>query len=224
MRKVKQYKYMILLVLITLGGVFYYLNFINEDGIIAETIGESAMEEENVEEPITEEGCSFTSNVGWTECMFVLLDKKAAEREWKMLKLESLTRDDVNNNEMLGNIEDHVKVIKKWREGFEEYRDNWCETEKIYYAGSGTSGQITGCRLYFEKLAIEQLDYLHDKLVESAYSKPIENFEPTKEQLVEIMNSNKTFRGCVWAGEDNFDEENKCEDREYKVSDFDILE
>jgi len=55
-------------------------------------------------------------------------------------------------------------------------------------------------------------------------SKTIENFEPTKEQLVEIMNSNKTFRGCVWAGKDNFDEENKCEDREYKVSDFDILE
>lgn len=204
MNKLKQYKYIIWLILLILGGVFYGLNFNNGDEIIIE----------NIEEPITEEECPFTSNVGWTECTFILLDKKAAEREWKMLKLESLTKDDVNNYEMMGNIEDHIKTIKKWREGFEEYRNNWCETNGIFYSGSGTPGQIASCKLSFEFLAIEQLVHLHNKLVKLTYSKAIENFNPTKKQLVEIMNNNKTVRGCVWAGKD------KCEDSEYKVSDL----
>lgn len=173
---------------------------------------------ENIEETITkkelDEACPYTSNVGWTECIFVLLDKKASEREWKMLKLENLTRDEVNTYRMMGDIENHVMAIKEWREGFEDYRDKWCETNGIFYAGSGTPGTISYCKLHLEILAIEQLDSLHTKLVELTLSNAIKDFEPTKEHLVKIMNNNKTFRGCVWAGE------NKCEDMEYIMSDF----
>lgn len=174
----------------------------------------SQQKEKTSYELMTESCANQTANVWRTECSLVLLDKIAAEREWKMRKLESLKEEDVNKYEMMGELKEHIKRIRDWRMIFDGARDKWCDTEYNYYAGSGTPGAVAECKLNLEIRALEQLDYLHGKLVELTSSLPVKDFNPSDEQLLSIMNKNKTQRGCVWAGED------ECEDQAYTLKDL----
>lgn len=150
--------------------------------------------------------CPFDEmpNVQRTGCEIFLLDKISAEREWKMIKLENLTEKDVNISEIMGDLKEQSQRIKDWRLGFDDIRDKWCITEENYYGGSGTPSAVATCKLNLELLALQQLNNLHLKLVELTGSNKINNFEPTDEQLLSIMNTNKIYSSdCSWHNEDN---------------------
>lgn len=147
--------------------------------------------------------CTEEANVWWTECIIEKLDRAAAEREWKQRKLEAIKSPQVNEENMVPQLSDEQEKIRKWRQNFETGRDSWCEAQMSFRAGSGTPGGIAACELEFEIKAIEDLNYLHyDIIVKSDYGTGIPNFEPTEADIDQLIKTNKTTRGCVWAGED----------------------
>ena len=98
-------------------------------------------------------------------------------------------------------VDEQAKILK-WRMGFEAGRDAWCEAEMSFTAGSGTPGGIAGCELDFELKAIEVLNSLHyDVIVNGDFGAGILDFEPTESDIDKLVKTNKTTRGCVWAGE-----------------------
>lgn len=154
-------------------------------------------------EDFSKYACEFTSNVGWTECIIEKLDIAAAEREWKQRKLEKIKSPEVNEYNMTPELSDEVKKIRRWRETFEVGRDAWCDAKLSFRAGSGTPGGIADCKLEFEIEAIKDLNYLYyDVIVDSDYGKGMPDFEPKESDIDFIVKTNKTTRGCVWAGEE----------------------
>lgn len=148
-------------------------------------------------------------NVWQTECIITQLDRASAEREWKQLKLETADESNINPYEIMDSLKENQLKIRKWREGFETMRDNWCSaTIETFYGGSGTPGSVASCKLQFETDAIDALNYIYyDKLngfpISTNNFLGIENFEPTDEDIDKIVETNKTSRGCIWYGETN---------------------
>ncbi len=150
--------------------------------------------------------CEFTSNVGWTECTINALDRASAEREWKQRKLESIKSSQVNEENMIPELADEHSKILKWRKNFETGRDSWCDARLSFITGSGTPGGVADCALEFEIQAIKDLNFLHYDIIIKYYEGTgISNFEPTNLDIDALIKTNKTSRGCVWAGEDTCD-------------------
>ncbi len=155
--------------------------------------------------------CNYDeSNVGMTECIIELLDRTAAEREWKQRKIEMAKHPQINKYDLIQDLGGEQSKIKVWREGFEKYRDSWCDAEKSFYPGmSGFPGDLAHCQLEFEVSAINILNNLYyETIMKNIYdSQGVKDFEPTKLDIDKLMKTNKTKRGCVWAGEnENCDE------------------
>lgn len=157
-------------------------------------------------EDFSKYACEFTSNVGWTECTIEALDRASAEREWKQRKLEVIKNPQVNEENMTPELVDEQNKILKWRKNFETGRDSWCEARLSFRAGSGTPGGIADCALEFEIRAIKDLNFLHYDIIRKDYEGTgISNFEPTNSDINALIKTNKTSRGCVWAGEETCD-------------------
>ena len=154
--------------------------------------------------------CEYeTANVWRTECLIENLDRASALREWKQKKLEALKHPEINTYEIWGVLSDSVAKIKKWRENFEDSRDEGCIAGNAFWGGSTAPGEVAECELNYEISALKTLDSLYYETIMGdyiPYSQGISNFEPTKEDIKKIMVSNKTERGCVWA------DDKACED------------
>jgi len=157
------------------------------------------------EELINEKCVEDTSNVYITECAIELLDRKAAEREWKQRKLETAKHPQINKYDTFGILEDEQLKISQWREDFEKMRDAWCNAKISFVTGSGIPQDIARCQLEFELLAINDLDSLYyETILKDIYdSQGIPDFEPTNAGIDALVKVNATNRGCVWAGEDD---------------------
>lgn len=145
--------------------------------------------------------CEFTSNVSYTECIIEMVDRAAAEREWKQLKLETIEHPQINTYDLVGELGEHQAKIKEWRVGFEEWRDAWCEANSAFVVGSGVPSAIAACKLKLEIQAIETLNKIHETNVLEIVggSDGISDFEPTEADVDALVKTNKTERGCVWA-------------------------
>lgn len=155
------------------------------------------------------------SNNGKKACTIILLDKLSAEREWKQRKLENLTLNEINKYNASSYTEEDLLNVKLWRESFEKYRDITCLSERFLIVGSGTTLSVVECKLKLEILALDRLNDMYEwNYLTITNSKPLEDFNPSDEQLLEIMNNNKTFRGCIWAGEE------ECSDPDYTLDDL----
>ena len=147
--------------------------------------------------------CEYTSNVGRTECLIENLDRASALREWKQRKIEMLKHPEVNIHDLFTVLSDETEKIKKWREGFEDSRDEGCIAEWTFRVGwgSGIPGAIAECGLNYEISALKVLDKLYyESILGFVFdSKGISDFEPTEKDIEKLMKSNKTERGCVWA-------------------------
>lgn len=149
------------------------------------------------------------ANVWHTECIIEKLDRAAAIREWKQIKLEGLEHPEVNIHELAGGdyrLTDAISAIKAWRENFEFSRQNGCAAMNSFLPGmSGIPGIIAKCELDYEIFSLEALDKVYySDILESIFdSKGIPDFEPTQENIGKIMKTNKTDRAnrCVWAGD-----------------------
>lgn len=155
-----------------------------------------------------QKNCTYEDggNVGRTECIIELLDRKATEREWKQRKIETWKHESIYD---LMDFEGSQKKITAWRIGFEKARDAWCEaTQSTFYFGSGTPSSIAECELNFELQAINDVNNLYyNKILEYKYhGEDIIGFEPTDADIDALTKTNKTVRGCIWAGETD------CED------------
>jgi len=148
--------------------------------------------------------CEFISNVGWTTCTIEALDRASAEREWKQRKLEVIKSPQVNEESMVPQLNDEQEKMRRWRINFETGRDSWCEAKLSFKAGSGTPGGVADCKLQFELQAIKDLNFLHyDIVIIDSYGEGISDFEPTNSDIDKLIKTNKTSRGCGWAGEDS---------------------
>lgn len=144
-----------------------------------------------------------TSNVYTTECTIDLLDKVAAEREWKQNKIETVEHPQIDIYNMFGDLESYHKTIKDWRLNFEEMRDQWCKSKFTFTIGSGIPYATAACKLDIELRAIDDLNFIHNNILESSpNSQGIQDFEPTQEDIEKLVETNKTKRGCIWAGEE----------------------
>ncbi len=143
------------------------------------------------------------SNVGKTECAINLLDRVAAEREWKQRKLETMKHPQINTYDMLPDLKTEQETIQTWRIGFEKARDNWCDAATTFVRGSGMALEIAKCQMEIELRAIQYLqDIYHNSILDLIYdSTGIVDFEPTSTDIDVFMKTNITKRGCVWAGE-----------------------
>lgn len=151
-----------------------------------------------------------TDNVSRTECLIKQIDRTAAEREWKQRKLESLKHPQINTYNMINVLEDEQTKISKWRNGFENQRDKWCKARYSFVEGSGIPAEIATCQLDFELLAIKDLnDIYYDSILKNIYdSQGIPDFEPKEADIDQLIKTNITSRGCIWAGEENCDGNN----------------
>lgn len=143
------------------------------------------------------------SNVYITECAIELLDRTAAEREWKQRKLETAKHPQINTYNLLGDLGEGQKIIGDWRKNFEKMRDLWCNTRLAFRLGSGIPLATATCQMEFELLAINDLNnlYYHTLMEDNYDSQGIPNFEPTSKDIDALIKTNATKRGCVWAGE-----------------------
>jgi len=142
-----------------------------------------------------------TSNNYITWCAVDLLDRKAAEREWKQRKFEMARHPQINQYNVDTVLEDDLQKIGNWRKGFEKMRDDWCEVEVSFRNGSGIPLTVASCRLEFELQAINTLNrlYYEDVLLENYDSHGIPNFEPTKADIDALIRVNAT---CNWISDD----------------------
>ena len=163
-----------------------------------------ATAEQKVDELINKACGSIEDNVGRTECVIDLLDRKAAEREWKQRKLETIKDPQISVMNLYSTLKDDQAKIRDWREGFEKFRDAWCNAASSFVEGSGIPKDIATCQLGFESRAIMALDYLYyQRIMEETYgSVGIKDFEPTKADIDKLTKTNKTHRDCIWAGEE----------------------
>lgn len=152
---------------------------------------------------IDKECAEVHGNVWQTECVIELLDRTAAEREWKQRKIE--TWENYNIYEVM-DLEGSIDRITDWRIDFEKARDAWCNaTDSTFYFGSGTPYAVAQCQLSFEIKAINDLNYLYYDRLHDYGREDIKDFEPTKVDIEDLVKTNTTNRGCVWAGEENCD-------------------
>ena len=158
-----------------------------------------------VEELINEKCVEDTINVYITECAIELLDRKAAEREWKQRKLETAKHPQINKYDTFGILEDEQLKISQWRKDFEKMRDAWCNAKISFVTGSGIPPDIVRCQLEFELIAINDLGSLYyETILKGIYdSQGIPDFEPTNADIDVLVKVNATNRGCVWAGEED---------------------
>jgi len=145
--------------------------------------------------------CEDTSNVGRTECLIEKLDRASAIREWKQRKIEMLKHPEVNTYNLIAFLPDEIAKMKKWREDFENSRDEGCDVEWSFRGGSGVPGDIAECELNYEVSALKILDEVYyGTILEGTFdSKGIPDFEPKEKDIEKLMESNKIERGCVWA-------------------------
>jgi len=149
--------------------------------------------------------CENTSNVGQTECLIENLDRASAVREWKQKKLEILKHPEINTYNLVPVLSDEIDKIKRWRNNFENSRDEGCIAKYVFRGGSGLPGLIARCELDYEISALRTLDWIYYETIKgnhNSYNQGISNFEPTEEDIEKIMLSNKTERGCVWADDE----------------------
>jgi len=192
---------------------YYFFNHKAGSSVTEESVANQQNQQADVflstklaDDLINEKCTKDTSNVYRTECAIELLDRKAAEREWKQRKLEKAEHPQINQYDMIGNVlENEQQKIRNWREGFEKMRDAWCEAEMSFVNGSGIPSAIASCQLEFELLATDSLDRIYyDTIMKNIYdSDGIADFEPTKADIDALVKTNTTFRGCVWAGEED---------------------
>ena len=143
-------------------------------------------------------------NVYMTECAIELLDRVAAEREWKQRKLETAKHPQINIYNLAPVLENEQLKIRNWRDNFEKMRNIWCDARWVFISNSGTPWAIAECRLGLELVAINILDNFYYEIImkELPYSQGIPNFEPTGADIDALTKVNKTKRGCIWAGEE----------------------
>lgn len=164
---------------------------------------ETVFEKTEVSEIPEKYTCLSGSNVYETECMIDMLDRASAEREWKQRKLETAKHPEINIYDLATVLENEQEKIRKLREDFEKFRDLWCEAEMAFFSGSGTPQALAKCELKLELLAIKNMDKIYHDLIEEVYdSDGIPDFQPSEADIDSLTKTNKTKRGCVWAGEE----------------------
>ncbi len=218
----KKYKYIIIIIVLITFFIFivFYIKPIslpantNKEDSVSETkyvLGCPFTDDISYTECMTnkanrdydkEFGCPFKDNVSYTECMIKNLDKLSAIREWKQIKLENLKYPEIGTDLLSHLVEDSLK-IKKWRENFENARDLKCNASVIFYYGSGSPSSVATCDIEEEISALEILDDNYYLVIMSYYNgnKGIVDFEPTEEDILKLMETNKTTReGCcgIW--------------------------
>lgn len=148
--------------------------------------------------------CDLGSNVAMTECRIEQADRVAAEREWKQKKLEDAKHPQINQHDLFGVMSDEQEKISHWRNGFEDARDKWCNAEYAFITGSGIPADIATCQIKFELAAIDNLNYIYyNSIMKNVYdSQGIYDFEPKEPDIDQLMKTNLTRRGCIWAGEE----------------------
>ena len=155
--------------------------------------------------------CEFESNVSHTECLIENLDKASAIREWKQKKIEALKSPAINTEDLLPIMSEEIAKIRNWRKTFESSREAGCIAEYSFKTGSGVPGGIAECELNYEISGLITADtiYYSSVMDYDHYglngSKGISDFEPTEKGIDNLMKTNKTKRGCVWAEEDKCD-------------------
>jgi len=210
-------KYWVILGVVVLATAFFVIfqynqtqknnkNNIASDSpeIILNTNQSQTTQEEQSASDLISEKCNYDEgNVGNTECIIELLDRTSAEREWKQRKIETVKHPQINTYDTLIDLPEAQLKMKMWREGFEKSRDAWCEAENFGINGSGIPASIASCQLEFEVSAINILNNLYYETIMKniSNSQGISDFEPTKADIEALIKTNKTKRGCVWAGE-----------------------
>jgi len=213
MEKIKQYKLIIILVLIILIiSVFYFVikqeNYVSKMSDIfscpfKDDVSYTECMVKNTDRNYFKDfSCPFKDNVSYTECMVKNFDRLSAIREWKQIKLESLKSPYVNPDNFF-DLAGDINKIKKWRENFEKARDLKCGASVIFYYGSGSPASVATCGMAEEISALEILDDNYYLRIMSYYNgnKGISDFEPTEQDILKLMESNKTTReGCcgIW--------------------------
>ena len=142
-----------------------------------------------------------TSNNYITWCAVDLLDRKAAEREWKQRKLETWNPKNKNN---LMDFEGSQTRITVWRDGLEEAEKEWCNaTESTFYWGSAREYRVAQCILGFELAAINDLNFLYyDWINQYKHNdEDIADFEPTNADLDALIKTNIASQGCHWVSD-----------------------
>jgi len=184
-----------------IASMIFYYSFNHKAG--SSMTEESVANQQAADDLINEKCIKDTSNVYRTECAIELLDRKAAEREWKQRKIETWKHENMYD---LMDFEGSQNKIAVWREGFEKARDAWCAaTKSTFFWGSALPFSVAECELSFELRAIDDLNFLYyDWIKQHKYSgDDIIGFEPTKADIDALVKTNTTFRGCVWAGEED---------------------
>ncbi len=145
--------------------------------------------------------CGFDSQQDWNKCMIDQVDRASAEREWKQRKLETMNDKEVNVSYMGSGLPlaGEQKKIRKWRIGFEAYRDSYCKASNAFIYGSGTPGMIAQCELGFELHAIKDLDFLYyNVIIDGQGSAGIKDFEPAETDIDALIKTNITVWPCDW--------------------------
>ncbi len=215
--------FLLLLIFVVLSGLlliiseenWYSNNSIEQGNNIKRVTEPTEINGQNIVDIYLKDKCTETANVLMTECTIEQLDRVAAEREWKQRKLETIKSPQIDeNNIIIGSLEDKQPKMTKWRLGFEKMRDDWCNARYILMDGSGVPGEIAICQLDFELLAIKDLNSIYyDVIMSPIYSSEgIPNFELKKEDIDQLIKTNITSRGCIWAGETNCNGENSKTD------------
>jgi len=174
----------ILAVCFILSVAFYYF-FYQTEVQIPQKKAEVAI---NQADTLIEEKCSGEdSNAGFNSCADSLFRRKAAEREWKQRKIETYNPKNKNN---LMSFEDSQAKIALWREGFEKNRDTWCDAvSNTFFWGSGRIADEAGCRIAIELQAINDLDYVYNKINEQkSNDEEIVDFQPTEIEIEMLSN------------------------------------
>ncbi len=133
-------------------------------------------------------------NAGRATCAINLLDRVAAEREWKQRKLENLKHPQINIYNMLPDLKKEQEKIRTWRIGFEKARDNWCVMATVFAGGNGTLRIIAACQMEIELRAVQYLqDIYYYRILDQLYdSAGIADFEPTSADIDVLVKTNAT--------------------------------
>ena len=203
MKKITKYKWTILSIVVFLISILViYKNSKIELTQLDQSFQSNYQKEKNYKEFYSE--CEeIDANVWHTECIIEQLDRAAAIREWKQKKIEALKHPEINIYNLGPLLSDEIIKMREWREDFENSRDKGCIVEWSFRGGSGIPGGIVECELNYEISALKILDDLYYETILGPVlgSEGISDFEPTEENIKNIMKNNKTERGCVWASD-----------------------
>lgn len=188
----------IITILLIFNGYIFFINKQNDVNTINYNF-----DEKYAQTLINKECIKDDSNVYLTECTIDLLDKVAAEREWKQRKIETMKHPQINIYNLSGDLNEWQLIIGNWRKNFEKMRNEWCEARTSFRIGSGVPLYTTTCQIEFELLAINDLNYLYYQTImkDVSDSQGVPNFEPLKVDIDALTKVNATVRGCVWANE-----------------------